>query len=420
MTKSIQAIRGMNDLLPVDIGLWQYIEKSVSDLMTAYGYSEIRLPIVEQTALFARAIGDVTDIVEKEMYTFPDRNGDSLSLRPEGTAGCVRAGIEHGLFHNQQQRLWYTGPMFRHERPQKGRYRQFYQVGVEAYGFEGPDIDCELIQMTARFWRLLGLKGLRLELNSLGTAECRRSYREMLVEYYESRRAMLDEDSLRRLEHNPLRILDSKNPQMVEVNAGAPALMDHLDPESRQHFTRLCDRLTASGIEFTINQRLVRGLDYYSRTVFEWKTDQLGAQSAVCAGGRYDGLVETLGGRSTPAVGFAMGLERIIELVQLQKPDFGLAVPDVFLVVIGEKAGDRGQLLAEKIRDAGYSVLLNCGGGSLKAQMKRADKSNARLALLIGEDELETGMVTIKDLRSNADQLSVTEDRIFDYLQNGI
>lgn len=410
----------MNDLLPADTALWQFIEKSVSDLMKAYGYSEIRLPIVEQTALFSRAIGDVTDIVEKEMYTFPDRNGDSLSLRPEGTAGCVRAGIEHGLFHNQQQRLWYTGPMFRHERPQKGRYRQFYQVGVEAYGFEGPDIDAEQIQMTARLWKLLGLTGLQLEINSLGTADCRRLYRKLLVDYYESKRAMLDEDSLRRLERNPLRILDSKNPDMSAVNAGAPTLMEHLDSESRSHFDRLCSQLSACNIEFTVNQRLVRGLDYYSRTVFEWKTDQLGAQAAVCAGGRYDGLVEILGGRSTPAVGFAMGLERIFEIVRLQNTGPETTGPDAYLVLIGEKAERDGQLLAESIRDAGYSVLMNCGGGSLKAQMKRADRSKARLALLIGEDELETGMVTIKDLRSNAEQLSVSQDRISDYLGNGI
>jgi len=407
VSKSIQAVKGMHDLLPEDIGRWQFVEKNLRDLMALYGYLEIRTPVVESTGLFSRAIGEVTDIVEKEMYTFEDRNGDSLSLRPEGTASCVRAGIEHGLFHNQQQRLWYIGPMFRHERPQKGRYRQFHQAGVEAFGYKGPDIDAELILMTSRLWKRLGLNGLRLQVNSLGTSECRGRYKQELVSYLETKRDLLDEDSLRRLEHNPLRILDSKNPEMKMVIDGAPLLLDHLDEESKNHFEVLCGRLRENGIDFEVDPRLVRGLDYYSRTVFEWVTDQLGAQSAVCAGGRYDALVELLGGKETAAIGFAVGLERVIELLKVQQTGFIGSLPTAYMVYTGAAAEQAAHNLAEQLRNQGIPTVSHCGGGSLKSQMKKADRSGAKYAVLIGESELANHTVTVKDMSGLSEQVSI-------------
>jgi histidyl-tRNA synthetase len=420
VSKTLQAVKGMHDLLPEDIGRWQFLEQELRQLMSLYGYQEIRTPLVESTGLFSRAIGEVTDIVEKEMYTFEDRNGDSLSLRPEGTASCVRAGIEHGLFHNQQQRLWYMGPMFRHERPQKGRYRQFHQVGVEAFGFAGPDIDIELILMTARFWQRLGLSNLKLELNSLGTPESRVNYRNMLVDYLESKRDLLDEDSLRRLEHNPLRILDSKNPDMKEIIQGAPLLSDHLDTESKNHFDEIARQLGDRGVEFEFNPRLVRGLDYYSRTVFEWVTDELGAQSAVCAGGRYDALVEMLGGKETAAVGFAIGLERIIELMRNQNSLYEEIRPEAYIVFVGSEAETVGVGLAEELRNQGLRVITHCGGGSLKSQMKKADKSGAKFTLLLGDEEIANGTVTVKDMSGESSQVSLPITEVAEKIINQI
>ena len=404
----IQAVRGMNDVLPEDSAYWQRLESIIRNLLARYGYQEIRFPIVEKTELFKRSIGEVTDIVEKEMYTFEDRNGDQLTLRPEGTASCVRAAIQNGLLHNQLQRLWYLGPMFRHERPQKGRYRQFHQVGVETFGMAGPDLDAELILITARLWQALGLNNLQLQLNSLGTNESRAAYRKQLVAYYEQHKAQLDEDSLRRLQSNPLRILDSKNPALAEVNAAAPKLMEHLDAESSEHFANLCGLLDDAGVEYVVNPCLVRGLDYYSRTVFEWVTDQLGAQGTVCAGGRFDGLVEQLGGKPTPSAGFAIGLERLLELVRenLQPEN----VPHVYLVLVGDAAQTTGLLLAEQLRDAmpTLRLLTNCGGGSFKSQFKKADKCGAQLALVIGEDEVAQKTVSTKFLRGENAQAQQT------------
>ena len=421
MSKKIQAIRGMNDLLPEQSPLWQYFEHQVEALMQRYGYREIRTPILEQTALFARSIGEVTDIVEKEMYTFEDRNGDSLTLRPEGTAACVRAAMEHGLLHNQTQRLWYQGPMFRHERPQKGRYRQFHQVGVETFGMEGPDIDAEVILLSARLWKQLGLyEHVTLELNSLGSLAARQAYRDMLVGYFEQHRDVLDEDSQRRLSSNPLRILDSKNPDMAEMLSGAPQLLDHLDDESREHFEHLTSRLDAAGIAYRINPRLVRGLDYYSRTVFEWTTTALGSQGTVCAGGRYDGLVEQLGGKPIPAVGFAMGVERLILLLETLDlvPAESQGGPDAYLLAMGERAEREALLLAEALRDAmpTLSLQLHCGGGGFKSQIKKADKSGARVALILGEDEVEQGTVGVKFLREEREQQSLSRNAIAEAL----
>ena len=406
MSKSIQAIRGMNDILPGETPRWQFVENVFRELMGSYGYDEIRLPSLEKTELFKRSIGEVTDIVEKEMYTFEDRNGDSLTLRPEGTAGCVRACIQNGLLHNQTQRLWYMGPMYRHERPQKGRYRQFHQLGVETFGFEGPDIDTELIAMTARLWRKLGMsEEVSLEINSLGSAAARLTYREILVGYLQQHREQLDEDSLRRLETNPLRILDSKNPDMQAMIEAAPKLLDHLDEESRRHFESLCAMLDMMGIAYRINHRLVRGLDYYSKTVFEWVTDRLGAQGTVCAGGRFDGLVEQLGARSIPAMGFALGLERLVALLE-DKPLPDLSSPHAYLLLAGEQAEQQGRLMAEQLRDEypQLRLLVNCGGGSFKSQMKRADKSGARLALILGENEISNQQISVKDLRQEEQQ----------------
>ncbi|WP_306331261.1 histidine--tRNA ligase [Vibrio injensis] len=401
MAKTIQAIRGMNDCLPTQSPLWQKVENAVKNVVSAYGYSEVRMPIVEMTPLFSRAIGEVTDVVEKEMYTFSDRNGDSLSLRPEGTAGCVRAGIEHGLLYNQEQRLWYIGPMFRHERPQKGRYRQFHQCGVEVFGIDGPDVDAELIMMTARLWRELGIaEHVRLELNSIGSLAARADYRSALIEYLEQHQDVLDEDCKRRMYTNPLRVLDSKNPDVQAILGDAPELADYLDAESKQHFSGLCELLDAAGIEYTVNQRLVRGLDYYNRTVFEWITESLGSQGTVCGGGRYDGLVEQLGGKATPAVGFAMGLERLVLMMEtLGNTDVRRSV-DVYIVTAGEGTTMAGMKLAEQLREQvpGLRVMNHCGGGNFKKQFKRADKVGAAVALVLGEDEIAEKTVVLKDL----------------------
>lgn len=409
----------MHDILPDQSGLWLFLEACVGEVLERYGYREIRTPIAEMTELFRRSIGDVTDIVEKEMYTFEDRNGDSLTLRPEGTAGCVRAGIQHGLFHNQVQRLWYRGPMFRHERPQKGRYRQFYQMGVEAFGLEGPDIDLEIIALTRRFWQQLGLPGLQLQINTLGTPEERVSYREQLVAYFSAHQEQLDEESLRRLHTNPLRILDSKNPQLRGLIEQAPSLMAYLGDASRSHFDRLCTGLTALDIEFVVNPRLVRGLDYYTRTVFEWVTDQLGAQGTVCAGGRYDGLVEQLGGRATPAVGFAMGVERLILLLEQQPDTPQVSLPDVYLVMVGEAPQTAGMRLAETLRDQlpRLRLICHCGGGSFKSQFKKADRSGARYALILGEEELARGVIGVKPLRDESEQQEVGLQQLAKHLR---
>lgn len=414
MSQQIQAVRGMKDILPQETPLWQRVEQTLREIFSAYGYSEIRLPLAEKTELFQRSIGEVTDIVEKEMYTFEDLNHERLSLRPEGTAGCVRAGIEHGLLHNQIQRLWYIGAMFRHERPQKGRYRQFHQAGIEAFGMEGPDIDAELIAMTARIWTSLGLTSLTLQINSLGTLAARQVYRAHLVEYFSAHQNMLDEDSQRRLTTNPLRILDSKNPDMRELILAAPQLLDHLDAESLAHFERLKNLLDSTGVKYSVNPRLVRGLDYYSKTVFEWVTDQLGAQGTVCAGGRYDGLVEQLGGKATPAVGFAMGLERLLSLLETQAGVLSSPAPHAYLLIAGEAAGLAGNKLAESLRDAlpGLRLVMNCGGGGFKAQFKRADKSGARIALLLGDEELAKNVVGVKFLREERAQHEVSMDTL--------
>lgn len=422
VAKQIQAIRGMNDILPEQTTRWQFFEAVIRDLLSSYGYSEIRMPIVEQTDLFKRSIGEVTDIVEKEMYTFNDRNGDSLTLRPEGTASCVRAGNEHGLLYNQTRRLWYMGPMFRHERPQKGRYRQFHQVGVETFGLQGPDIDAELILMTARLWQKLGLtEFLTLELNSLASNAARAEYREALTAYLRSHIELLDEDSVRRLETNPLRILDSKNPAMSDMLAGAPKLSEYWDDESRTHFNELCARLDAAGIQYVHNERLVRGLDYYNRTVFEWVTDSLGAQGTVCAGGRYDGLVEQLGGKATPAVGFAMGVERLVLMLeQLNQLTLPREV-DAYILAATADAEIPAQLLAEKLRDdvAGLRVMLHCGGGKFAKQMKKADQSGAEIALILGTEEVQNNQITVKYLRQDTAQETLSYAALTDVL-NGL
>ena len=414
MSKKPPTVRGMNDILPDVAHTWEYLESEVEDIVESYGYRQVRLPLLEHTELFKRSIGEVTDIVEKEMYTFDDRNGDSLTLRPEATASMVRAGMTHGLFHNRKQKLWTTGPMFRREKPQAGRYRQFYQFDVEAMGYEGPDIDAELIIMSARMWRRLGIDRIRLELNSLGVPESRARYREALVEYFSGVKSRLDEDSIRRLDTNPLRILDSKNPEMQDIVQAAPVMLDYLDEESAVHFAGLQDLLVAAGVEFEVNPRLVRGLDYYSRTVFEWVTDALGAQGAVCSGGRYDGLVEKLGGRATPAIGWAMGIERFVALYEACGGDVPPARPDVYLVAVGEGTQSRAFALAEELRDriAGIDIELNLGGGSFKSQMKRADKSAAAFALILGEQELGEQRIGLKPLRSGEEQESIALDEL--------
>ncbi|MBA4822376.1 histidine--tRNA ligase [Pantoea ananatis] len=414
MAKNIQAIRGMNDFLPADTAIWQRVEDVLKSVLASYGYSEIRLPIVEQTPLFKRAIGEVTDVVEKEMYTFDDRNGESLTLRPEGTAGCVRAGIEHGLLYNQEQRLWYMGPMFRYERPQKGRYRQFHQIGVEVFGLQGPDIDAELIMLNARWWKALGIADhVRLELNSIGSPEARANYRDALVAFLEQHKEALDEDCKRRMYSNPMRVLDSKNPDIQTLLNDAPQLGDYLDVESSEHFDGLRALLDDAGIAYTVNQRLVRGLDYYNRTVIEWVTDSLGSQGTVCGGGRYDGLVEQLGGRATPGVGFAMGMERLVLLVQAVNPEFEPARNvDVYVIASGQGVQSAAMQLAEKLRDhlPEMKLMTNFGGGNFKKQFARADKWGARVALVLGEDEQKAGQVVIKDLRNGEQQTLAQAD----------
>ncbi|WP_435786561.1 histidine--tRNA ligase [Alcanivorax borkumensis] len=410
MSKKITSIRGMNDILPEQTGLWQWLEAKVGAVLASYGYQEIRMPIVEQTDLFKRSIGEVTDIVEKEMYTFDDRNGDSLTLRPEGTASCVRACEQHGLLYNQTQRLWYAGPMFRHERPQAGRYRQFHQIGVETFGMTGPDIDAEVILLTARLWKALELEDkVVLELNSLGDSADRARYRDALVDYLKAHFDDLDGDSQKRLERSPLRVLDSKDTGTREVLKGAPQLADYLNDEAVAHFEGLKALLDASGIAYKVNPYLVRGLDYYGKTVFEWVTDALGAQGTVCAGGRYDGLVEQLGGKPTPAVGFAMGIERLILLIEQERPELSAPV-DVYVMAMGDVLAPT-MALSEHLRDAlpCRAIQLHCGGGSFKSQMKKADRSGAAVGLIMGEDELASGVVTVKPLRGQGEQVQVAQ-----------
>lgn len=414
--KKIQSIRGMNDLLPTDSASWQQIEKIVKGVLNSYGYNEIRTPIVEDTALFKRAVGEVTDIVEKEMYTFNDRNDESITLRPEITAGCVRAGIEHGLFYNQEQRLWYLGPAFRYEKPQKGRYRQFHQFGVEVFGLEGPNIDAELILLTARFWKALGIQDhTSLELNSIGSLEARANYRQALVDFLEQHKDKLDEDCLRRMYTNPLRVLDSKNPVVQELLNQAPKLFDYLDAESKEHFEGLCRLLDKAGIKYNINQRLVRGLDYYNRTVFEWVTSSLGAQGTVCGGGRYDGLVSQLGGQSTPAVGFAMGLERLVLLVQAVNPSLNRDNSiDIYMISSGdENTISVAQCVAELLRDGlpDKRIVTNYGTSNFKKQFAKADKLGAKIAVIVGEKELANQTVTIKNLQTG-EQTEVAQSDI--------
>lgn len=421
MSQTLQAIRGMNDILPADAELWEQFEETVRDWLAAYGYRPIRMPLVEPTALFVRAIGEVTDIVEKEMYSFEDAlNGEQLTLRPEGTASCVRAVAQHNLLYDGPKKLWYMGPMFRHERPQKGRYRQFHQVGVEALGMPGPDVDAEQIAMCARLWDDLGLTGIRLEINSLGQSDERARHRTDLIAYFERHQVLLDADAQRRLHTNPLRILDSKNPAMQSLVTEAPQLINYLGAESLKHFEGVQQLLKDVAIPYSINPRLVRGLDYYNLTVFEWVTDQLGAQGTVCAGGRYDGLVAQLGGKPAPACGFAMGIERLLALWQSQGHKHEVPVVDAYLVHQGEAAGRFAFRIAEALRSGGFAVTLHCGGGSFKSQMKRADASGAAVALIVGDDETATNEVSIKPLREGfeqpATQLRVAFDELADTL----
>ncbi|MDO4625998.1 MAG: histidine--tRNA ligase [Pasteurellaceae bacterium] len=421
MAKTIQAIRGMNDCLPTETPLWQWVENNVRGVLESYGYAEIRMPIVESTPLFARAIGEVTDVVEKEMFTFNDRDDESLTLRPEGTASCVRAGIEHGLLYNQEQRLWYMGPMFRYERPQKGRYRQFHQVGVEVFGIPNAEVDAELIMMTARLWKALGIfEQVTLQLNSIGSVQARKAYRSALVAFLQNHLDILDEDCKRRLETNPLRILDTKNAAIQQVLNDAPKLHDYLDEESREHFAQLCRLLDSVGIHYEINQKLVRGLDYYNKTVFEWVTDALGAQGTVCGGGRYDGLVEQLGGHATCGVGFAMGLERLVLLVQEVNKQVVLANPvDIYVVYAGEGTMLNAFQLAEQVRSElpNLRTMTHCSGGNFKKQFKRADKSGAKIALVIGETEMANQQVVVKDLFSGNEQQTIAQSELIFYLK---
>lgn len=412
MSKTIQAIRGMNDCLPSQTPVWQFVEARIRDLANSYHYQEIRTPIVESTDLFKRSVGEATDIVEKEMYVFEDRNGDSLALRPEGTACAVRAGSQHGLLYNQQQRLWYMGPMFRHERPQKGRYRQFHQLGMEAFGFEGPDIDAEMILLGARLWKSFGISDkVALQINSLGNAQARSDYRALLSDYLSQHVDQLDEDSKRRLHTNVLRVLDSKDKNTQAIVANAPKLIDHLDPESHQHFMSLCERLDALGIKYYVNPALVRGLDYYNRTVFEWVSDVLGAQGTVCAGGRYDGLVEQLGAKATPAVGFAMGIERLVLLIESTQLEPMVNHADVYVTAMGADASLIASRLAENLRDqfSYLKVQLHCGGGNFKKQIKKADASGAKVAIIIGENEVKNNTFGLKWLRKESLQDQVNE-----------
>lgn len=409
MSKQISAIRGMNDYYGQSAQALDYLVQTAENVLRQYGYQSIRLPIVEKTELFARSIGEVTDIVEKEMYTFEDRNGDSLTLRPEGTAGCVRAVIQNGLTHNQIQKLYYMGPMFRHERPQKGRYRQFHQFGVEVFGLADADIDAELVALTARLWDKLGLDKLELQINSLGSLEARQAYKVILVDYLNQHKEQLDEDSLRRLETNPLRILDSKNPDMKSLIEVAPKLMDHLDDASKEHFDQVKTHLDDLGIDYVVNPNLVRGLDYYNKTVFEWVTNELGAQGTVCAGGRYDGLVEQIGGKSTPASGFAMGLERLMALLMDKALVQSTDEADIYMVLVGETASRPGMVIAEQLRERipDIKVVMNCGGGSFKSQFKKADKSGAKIGLILGDDEVDRQQIGVKFLREEKEQMTL-------------
>ncbi|MDO6427449.1 histidine--tRNA ligase [Thalassotalea sp. 1_MG-2023] len=416
MSKTIQAVRGMNDCLPSETNIWQMVESVLRRVASNYGFAEIRMPIVESTALFKRSIGEVTDIVEKEMYTFDDRNGDSLTLRPEGTACCVRAGNQHGLLYNQEQRLWYMGPMFRHERPQKGRYRQFHQFGLEAFGIATPDIDAEVISLTYRLWKELGIdEFVTLELNSLGSNEERAAYRDALVTFLSEKEDLLDDDSKRRMHTNPLRVLDSKNPDVQKALEGAPKLADYFGEESTKHFEGVCQRLDAAGIKYVLNDKLVRGLDYYNRTVFEWTTDSLGAQGTICAGGRYDGLVEQLGGKATPGFGFALGIERLVlMLTSLDKVQNVRPQVDAYVISLGEGVDIKATALAEQWRDEvpQTRIQTHCGGGNMKKQIKRADKSGAQVALILGEDELVNQQVTVKYLRGQQEQQQMAFDKV--------
>lgn len=419
MSKKIQAIRGMNDIKPNETPVWQYLEGTVKELLASYGYGEIRMPIVEQTNLFKRSIGEVTDIVEKEMYTFDDRNGDSLTLRPEGTASCVRACEEHGLLYNQTQRLWYTGPMFRHERPQKGRYRQFHQIGVETFGIASADIDAEVILLTARLWKMLGLQdAVTLQLNTLGSNEARAEYKDALVAYLSERKDQLDEDSLRRLDSNPLRILDSKNEQTQALLVDAPQLHDHLDDESREHFAKLRSVLDAAGVKYEINQRLVRGLDYYCKTVFEWVTDKLGAQGTVCAGGRYDGLVEQLGGKPTPAVGFAMGVERLILMLETLEliPESVIQKPDVYICIIDKKLLPKAFQVSEEIRSLNkkLKIYVHCGAGNYKKQFKKALDLKAKYALIFEDPNADS--VSLKKLSGDRETMQLPFNEVKEWI----
>jgi len=406
MSNPIQPVRGMNDILPDVRSVWAAVESAAEEIFEAYGYQRIRIPVMERTELFSRSIGETTDIVQKEMYTFEDRNGSSVTLRPEATAGIVRAGLSNGLFHNQQQKLWCSGPMFRHERPQKGRYRQFHQLNVEAIGFAGPEIDAELIVISARLWERLGLESPNLELNSLGTPEARSGYREALQHYFSASKDVLDAESLNRLERNPLRILDSKNPDLGPLITSAPELSDYLDDDSKTHFERVQQLLSDVNVSYRLNPRLVRGLDYYSRTVFEWVTDRLGAQSAVCSGGRYDGLVAQLGGRNTPAIGWALGIERVVELIEAERLQILERQPHAYLAMAGEQARRQGFGIAENLRARvpGVRLFMDCAGGSLKSQLRRADHSGAHFALILGEDELSADQLSVKALREDTPQ----------------
>ena len=420
MANTIQAIRGMNDLLPDQSPAWQQVESIIRNVAASYGYSEIRMPVLESTQLFKRSIGEVTDIVEKEMYTFDDRNGESVTLRPEGTASCVRAGNQHGLLYNQIQRLWYMGPMFRYERPQKGRYRQFHQFGIETFGIDSADADAEVILLSARLWQAFGIADqVELQLNSLGSNEARANYRDALRSYLSDYASELDEDSQRRLETNPLRILDSKDANTQKLLENAPKLSDYWDDESREHFKQLTMRLEKAGVKYTLNERLVRGLDYYNRTVFEWVTRALGAQGTVCAGGRYDGLVEQLGGKATPAVGFAMGMERLVLLLQEQNKLTPRRTVDAYLMPLGEEAELNAPRIAEQLRNElpDLRLVTHCGGGAMKKQMKKADKSGAEVALIIGADEIAQQQVTVKPLRTDEQQETLSWQAVIERLQ---
>jgi len=416
MTK-LQAIRGMHDILMDETPNWQFVEKTIQYILNQYGYKEIRLPILEKTELFENSIGDNTDIVSKEMYSFEDKNKMSLTLRPEGTASCVRAGIEHGLFHNKTQRLWYIGPMFRYERPQKGRQRQFHQLGVEAFGLKGPDVDAEQIMMSNRIWKKLNIKNINLEINSLGTTESRLNYRKVLVDYFTDNKNELDNDSLIRLETNPLRILDSKNSDIKSLINNAPSISEYLDSESKDHFAQLTEILEHGNVKFTINSKLVRGLDYYGKTVYEWTTTELGTQDTVCAGGRYDNLIENHGSAPTPAVGFAIGIERLLELINFENI-LDKSIPDIYLLVSGKNTEKHGLLLAEEVRNQlpDVKILTNCGNESLKSQFKKADKSGAEIALVLAEDELEKKELTVKYLRKEKAQITIKWNEISNFL----